>query len=69
MFKSSKGEVFQELGGDAVPFLSLCQSLHQSAESAERTEVLRVLSKDPSHFRRRNEEKKRDGVTTLQAAE
>lgn len=55
------GELSQEIGGVGVTVLALAEAAGLSAETAERVEVARVLSKPIEHFTRRNAEKNAAG--------
>ena len=55
------GELKQELGGVGVTLLALAAAAHVSADEAELTEVLRVLSKPLEHFTARNAAKNAAG--------
>jgi NTP pyrophosphatase (non-canonical NTP hydrolase) len=58
-----KGELAQELGGVAITSLALAAAANLDMDSAEVDEILRVLSKPLSHFKKRNEQKNADGLT------
>ena len=51
------GAAFQELGGVLVTALAAASSQYYKAEEVLEEEILRVLSKPPEHFAKRNEEK------------
>lgn len=65
VYARDRGETTQEVGGVQVTLLAFCEAKQISAEACLRSEFLRVVGKDPSHFRKRNEEKKASGVTTF----
>lgn len=62
------GTLAQELGGCAVTLLLLARAAGLSAEECEIREIERVLSKDPAHFRARNEAKNAAGFDVTAAA-
>lgn len=61
VYNRPKGTVANELGGVGVTTMMLAASAGLSAELCELEEVLRVLSKDPAEFTKRNEEKNAAG--------
>jgi len=65
VFGRPLGDPLQELGGVRLTLLGYAAARGVSADEAELTELQRVLSKDPEHFRRRNAEKKAAGVGDL----
>jgi hypothetical protein len=48
---------FKEIGGSLMTLLVLCHARGVDPEHALQTELLRVLSKSPEHFAKRNQEK------------
>jgi NTP pyrophosphatase (non-canonical NTP hydrolase) len=65
VYSKPVGEVAQEVGGVGVTLLALADVFGVSAELEERREVLRVLSKDPAHFRARQDAKAAAGVARV----
>lgn len=62
VFSRPVGEIAQELGGVGVTTLALAAAAGVDADDCEHNEVVRVLTKDPEHFRRRNAEKNALGL-------
>lgn len=57
-----KGEIAQELGGVAVTTLALAAAAGLSADTAEQSEVERVLSKPVDYYTKRNAAKNDAGM-------
>lgn len=57
VYKRPAGEPYQEIGGSLVTLFCLCRSMGIEPEEAFSVEVRRCLSKDPAHFRDRNQNK------------
>lgn len=64
VYEREVGEFRQEMGGLGVTLLCLAGAAGVSADECEDAEVQRILSKDPLHFRQRNEEKNAAGFDT-----
>lgn len=61
VFNRPVGTIEQELGGVGNTVLLLANAAGLDADEAELKEMIRVLSKDPSEFMKRNEEKNAAG--------
>lgn len=57
VYSKPAGDVRQEIGGSLVTLMCLCESIGVDPEQAFSIEIRRCLSKDPTHFARRNQDK------------
>lgn len=57
VFGRTSGDPAQEAGGAGLTLLAYCDAKGISADTVERAELLRVLSKSPESMRRRHREK------------
>lgn len=65
VYSKPVGDIAQEIGGVGVTLLALAHNFGFSADEAERKELDRVLSKDPAHFRARQDAKAAAGGARL----
>lgn len=63
VYSRPHGDVHQEMGGCMVTLAVLGRVFGMSVDEAMYREMLRVLSKSPEHFAKRNEEKMQLGLT------
>lgn len=63
VYSRPPGDSHQEVGGVLMCLLAYCESQGMDADTLEQAEVSRVLSKPTEHFRRRQNEKHRLGVS------
>lgn len=62
VYSRPSGLPYQEVGGSMVTLTVLCHALGIDLEDAFQVEVRRCLSKDPTHFAQRNQEKLDSGL-------
>lgn len=62
VYQKPPGDAFQEVGGVGITLLVYCGSRGFSADRAELSELVRVLGRDPQHFRDRQNAKAAAGV-------
>jgi NTP pyrophosphatase (non-canonical NTP hydrolase) len=61
VYKNPPGQLKQELGGLGVTILAMGHAAGIHVDQAEIDEIHRIVSKDPEHFRKRNEVKNKLG--------